>query len=310
MKTMNNPLVSVVIPTKNRSKFVLKAIESVMVQTYKNFEIIVVDDGSDIPLAPLLLEKFGNKIICIRNDKSCGAPVARNIGSKVAMGEFIAFLDDDDFWTENKLKMQVLKLMNNKSTGLVYSGFSYVYDDSTLFTSSPLLKGDFSGQLLEKNFIGSASIPLLRKKLYIECGGFDPSFVSCQDWELWIRIASKAGLDFVDDCLVFRSVHGDQITSNCFKKIEGREQLIEKHRELFLRHPFQLSKQYQRLGTLKLITNMPRSARKHFSESLKLYKLSIVSFLGFILSFLPHWCYGKILSRLAISRLGNITFYH
>ncbi|MEI6705033.1 MAG: glycosyltransferase family A protein, partial [Deltaproteobacteria bacterium] len=92
------PLVSVVVPSKNRQDLLACTLESVINQTYRRIEIIVVDDGSDTPLAPHLQFFFGNNVQCLRNEVSLGAAAARNRGAIAARGEFIAFLDDDDLW--------------------------------------------------------------------------------------------------------------------------------------------------------------------------------------------------------------------
>jgi glycosyltransferase involved in cell wall biosynthesis len=304
------PLISVVIPSKNRKEFLQKAIESVIGQTYQNVEIIVVDDGSDIPLNSMLMEQFGEKITCLRHEHSLGSPVARNTGASVARGDFIAFLDDDDIWKNDKLEKQVIVATLEDDVALVYSGFSYVYEGKVVYSSLPTKKGEIFKELVEKNFIGSSSIPLLKTRIFYDSGGFDVAFPSCQDWEMWIRISKKNKVSFVDEILVERTIHGNQITNDCIKKIQGRKQLVHKHIEDFLCYPKQLAKQLQRIATLNLIINNRKAARYYYMKSLGLNKVSGVTVAGFLISMLPYPVYVKFLSRFALSRFGSVIFYH
>ena len=119
--TEKYPLVSVIIPTYNRAKYLRQCIESVLSQDYPNLEIIVVDNGST-DNTPEILASFGNKIKCLKEEKG-GASASRNKGLRAARGEFIAFLDSDDFYLPGKISLSVRKLQEDHSVSLVYTDY-------------------------------------------------------------------------------------------------------------------------------------------------------------------------------------------
>ena len=118
------PLVSVIIPTYNRAKYLRQCIESALSQDYPNIEVIVVDNGSinSTSETPQILASFGNKIKCLKEEKK-GTSAARNKGLRAARGEFIAFLDDDDFYLPGKISLSVRKLQEDHSVSLVYTDY-------------------------------------------------------------------------------------------------------------------------------------------------------------------------------------------
>src|SRR6056297_3803158 len=120
--------VSIIIPTYNRKKLLKNAIQSVLKQTYKNLEIVIVDDGSSDGTQNLIDNINNNKIKYIRNEKSVGGSQARNIGINNSTGKYITFLDDDDEYLPEKIEKQVLKF-NNNNIGLVYTGVILNYID-------------------------------------------------------------------------------------------------------------------------------------------------------------------------------------
>jgi len=117
-----SPLVSVIIATYNRAHLIPQSIESVLSQTFKDYEIIVVDDGSSDNTKELLKNRYGESIIYIGKEKNEGLSAARNIGVKAAKGKYLAILDDEDIWLPEKLEMQIRLMQKNPSLGVVYCG--------------------------------------------------------------------------------------------------------------------------------------------------------------------------------------------
>lgn len=212
---MNNPLVSVVIPFFKAKEYILETIYSVLTQSYKNFEIIIVDDGSDEHF-PELLEFFGKNNIKYLKKGNGGPASARNLGAKEAQGELLAFLDADDLWDSEKLGKQVV-LMQTSGSQLVYSKkVDFVSETNELIR--PVYKcyrGDVLRQLIRNNFITNSSV-LLRKDVFEEVGGFveDRKYFSIEDYQLWLRVCSKFKCDFVDEELVRYRIHQNQISTN------------------------------------------------------------------------------------------------
>lgn len=193
-KIKQNPTVSVIIPTYNRAKILGKVIQSVLDQTYKDFEIIIVDDGSTDDTKQVLAQ-YKNKIIYIYQENQGGA-VARNTGINHANGKYIAFLDSDDLWFPQKLKKQVEILEQHDDFALVYTNILYIDDagrfKSPGYSSKKFLSGYmFKETLFRKIMCGHPPTWLIRKTCFEEIGSFDPDFRTSHDRDMIIRIAKK-----------------------------------------------------------------------------------------------------------------------
>ncbi|SDE66991.1 glycosyltransferase family 2 protein [Desulfuromonas thiophila] len=310
-----HPLVSVVIPSKNRLDFLLEALDSVFAQTYQNLEVIVVDDGSATPLGPMLKEKYGDRILFLRHEKSLGAPAARNAGARLASGEYIAFLDDDDLWLPEKISKQIECFKcASLPCALVGCSFAYVKNLASLMTCFAPYKVELEDGLfkllLSRNVIGGCSVPLIKREALTSVGGFDESFKSCQDWDLWLRLLHWGDAVFVPDVLLYRRVHEGQITSNLKHKIAGRKRLLAKFPEEFANFPRTRKEHLRRLATLSLLDDDRLSALNGYLNVLIQDMLDWRSFCGVLLSMLPLKC-GKILAeRAGAMRLNGTIFYH
>lgn len=308
---MDDYKVSIVIPTYNRSGFIKRAVESVLSQSWENVEVIIVDDNSPDDTERVVRSINDARVTYIKHDCNQGAPFARNTGLKESSGEFICFLDDDDYWRKDKVEKQLKTfLKSDLALGLVYSGFVYRYEDTEVEMAPPRRSGDVLSALLGSNFIGSTSVPMIRRSCLDVVGVFDLDFVSCQDWDLWVRIAQKYKVDFVAQPLVVRVAHGDQISGDCSKKIEGRERFVSKHMNLLLGSPKQLALQWQRLGTLKALSNDILSSRTYYRKSLLLKPFDWRTVAGTLLTFVPRSVRRKILWSQALVHYGDTTFYH
>ena len=234
-------MVSAIITTyKRKPEMVLRALDSILAQTYKDIEIIVVDDSpADYPLREdvknaVIGRKRDNQNVEIRyiaHEKNMGGCVARNTGMEAAKGEFLAYLDDDDEWLPEKIEKQ-MEVMQKTGVGLVYCG-NMVQDDQTglrTVAKKQYYRGKVFERLLFSNFIESTSYPLIRKESLIEVGGFDPSMQAAQDYDVWLRIAERYEIDYVPEALVLYHEHGgERITTNPRKKISGLECINQKY---------------------------------------------------------------------------------
>jgi glycosyltransferase involved in cell wall biosynthesis len=199
------PLVSIVIPTYNRAVTITRAINSVLKQTYQNFEIIVVDDGSNDNTEEIVSYFSDNRIRYIRHTTKQGGSAARNSGIKLVEGEYIAFLDSDDEWHPEKLQKQ-LNLFNNnhdENLGVVYCGFQVVDEFGKVFKHIiHKHRGYITLKLIEGNCVGTLSIILAKLSYVNSINGFDENFDSCQDWDLYIRLSKICKFDFIPEVLV------------------------------------------------------------------------------------------------------------
>ena len=205
------PKVSIIIPTYNREEFITETIKSVLNQTYKDFEIIVVDDGST-DNTKQKLELFKSKIKLIEQKNSERA-IARNNGVKNSSGEYIAFLDSDDLWIKNKLENQVNFLDEKKDFILTYGQSLRINEHGkSIKTAKRQIQG-YSGnvfeELLFRNFIVSAT-PLIRREQFERTTGFQTKYVPYEDWEFWIRLSLLGKFYFFNKPFSYYRIHKSQ----------------------------------------------------------------------------------------------------
>lgn len=307
----HNPLVSVVIPSKNRPDLVIATLVSVIDQTYDNIEILVVDDGSDMPLAPLLKDRFSDRVLCLRNDQSLGGAVARNRGAQSAHGDYIAFLDDDDLWLPKKLEMQVDAFSKHGvDIGVVYCGFDFLYKEEIVPRQNKYHNNcDLSIAVLSGCPFGSPT-PLIRKHYFDMVGGFDRELPSCQDWDLWIRLSKVCGFYPVKESLALYRIHGDQISTNLRKKIDGRKMVLAKHYDEIKNYPRVLSAHYSRIGSLCVLADEHVEARDFFSKALASNMFDGGSFVHLVLQFLCRPLEKWLIERFSVNTIDGIKVIH
>lgn len=237
---MKHKLISVVITTCNREKEILKrALDSVVSQTYQPIEIIVVIDQPSMAeeLSAFIAAHYGEFIRVCPNAKQMGACYSRNKGIEMAAGEYIAFLDDDDEWLPCKLEKQVQRM--RPGVTLVYSDYRVKSD--TLHIKPALNREYPVGNVLEKllvsDFIGGCSVPLLRAEDLKACGGFDLAFRSCQDYDVWMRMALRGEVACVKEVLSYYYVTDDSITSRFERRIQGWEKMLSKYEAYYNKYP-------------------------------------------------------------------------
>lgn len=193
-------LVTVIIPVYNRTATLLQAIKSVLAQTYQDLEILIVDDGSTLPVAQSLPADLDPRIRCIRLEENAGPARARNVGLQEARGEFVAFLDSDDEWLPHKLERQITALESQAedfqfdavATAFYISRTSAASHSSELFVPSSLLAG--SGQALWGCNISPGSTLVARRTLFDRVGVFREDLRRLEDWEWLLRIAVTENL--------------------------------------------------------------------------------------------------------------------
>ncbi|MED3644658.1 glycosyltransferase family 2 protein [Caldifermentibacillus hisashii] len=200
--------ISIIIPTFNRPTNLQRAIDSVIKQTFKNWELIIVDDNNPNTQSRFeterLLERYcklDKRIKYIKHNKNKNGAAARNTGIKLAKGKYIAFLDDDDEYLPNKLKLQYELLENsrNKCYGGVYSGFYIIRNKKIFKVFDEIKTGAFIKETLACEFeMGSGSNLFIRKEIIEELNGFDESFQRHQDYEFLVRFFEKYKLLAID----------------------------------------------------------------------------------------------------------------
>ncbi len=222
------PKISVIIPTYNRRHLLPFAIQSILDQTYTDFEIIVVDDASTDGTKEVLSRFKDKRIRYIRHGENRGISAARNTGIHASKGDFVAFLDDDDTHLPGKLMSQLNIIESSDlNVGLVYVGIQYVDEYGNPIGISLPSKSIWYG-LSHSDFIGGQT-PLVRKKCFDEIGVFDEDLPYFEDRDMWLRLSDKYKFTFVKAPLARIRQHSGRITRNYTRQLEGLERFHLKH---------------------------------------------------------------------------------
>jgi glycosyltransferase involved in cell wall biosynthesis len=234
---MRMPTVSVVVTCYNYGKFLKGCLDSVLGQSFADFEIILVNDGSTDNTDEVIEEFRGISNIKYIKQVNSGQAKAKNTGIRHATGSFIAFLDADDMWEENKLIKQ-MPLFSNESVGVVYSRARYINEQGQALDHVHLdgkylvpVSGSVTNNLFLDNFIPFSS-SIVRRDCLERCGVFDESLQMGIDWDLWLRISTVYEFNFVDQpLLIYRIGHAGQMSKN----LETRQQCTDRIMSNFLR---------------------------------------------------------------------------
>jgi hypothetical protein len=204
------PLISVIIPTHNGERTLGETIESVLRQTFTNWELIVIDDGST-DSTPAILSQIADSRLKVFSYDNAGVAASRNRGLAHASGAFVAFLDHDDLWTPDKLQAQCRALQRNPQAAVAYSLVDCI-DASGHFlhpASRITESGDVHARLLLTDFVDTTSNPLIRRRALDKVGGFNPSFAGADDWEILLRLAARNPFVCVPEVQVLYREHPD-----------------------------------------------------------------------------------------------------
>jgi len=221
------PAVSIIVPTYNRAQYLVEAIQSVLEQTFHDYEIIVVDDGSTDDTKAALQKKniFKNIIYIYQNN--CGLKSAvRNIGIQAAKGKYIAFLDSDDKWLPLKLEKQVDILEKDPNCALVCSNAYILKDDvptqELYVQSETMVSGNVFQKLLHNNFIINSSV-VVRKNILQKLGGLDEDRIikSSEDYDLWLRVGRLYAITSISEPLTFYRIHEGNISKDVLNTYRG-----------------------------------------------------------------------------------------
>jgi glycosyltransferase involved in cell wall biosynthesis len=203
--------VSVIILTYNRADRLTEAIESVLNQTFRDLELIIVDNYSSDNTQSVVDSFHDERIRYFKNKNRGFLGINRNFGIEKAKGEYIAFLDDDDLWLPEKLEKQVKLMDSNKELGLVYAD-CYIMDEAgslwekTYFASRKPIRGAALKGLLQENTIAILTA-MVRKEALDRVGGFSTKYIIAQDYDLWLRIVQDYPIDFIDEPLAKYRLH-------------------------------------------------------------------------------------------------------
>jgi len=222
--------VSIIIPVYNGEKYISQALESVLMQTYSEFEVIIVDDGST-DATKSSVASYNDSRIAYFYKENGGLSSARNYGIQLSVGEYIAFLDADDIWQPEKLQKQVDFLDSHPDFGIVGCDFQFMNDEGKLFGIVRMRKfypqdGVNLANLLKHSFLLPSSI-MVRKNVIDDVGVFDPGFDGAEDIEFFLRVFKKYPLGIVDDVLLRYRI-GHPSLSRGFRSYQVREKVFDR----------------------------------------------------------------------------------
>jgi len=291
-KASNQPLVSVILPTYNRAHIVSKSLQSVLAQTYRNFEVIVIDDSSTDNTKEIItnIACKDSRVKYFRNNENKGPSGVRNVGIKLSIGEFIAFQDDDVEWYPHKLEKQVnLLKMLPENFGVVYSGFYKLIKKEKIYIPENYIfpkEGNIHNSLLKGNFVDTPSI-LARKSALLDVGFFDEKLPMWVDWELVIRLSKKYLFKLIDEPLYISYDTPNSVSKqNSTILTHTIKYILEKHFTDFKKDKKTLANWYFNCGRNYILDTQKKLGLKYLKFALNNNPFQIKFLIAFITAFL------------------------
>lgn len=225
------PALTIIIPAYNVERYVLDAVQSALGQTYRDLEVVVVDDGSTDRTAELLASVEDPRLRVIRQENR-GLSGARNAGIRAARGRYIGFLDADDRWMPEKAEHQLAVMEADSLIGITYCHSRYI-DEAGAETGRVLFSRSRQptlAQMIRRNRVGNGSTPIVRAACFEEAGYFDETLRSCEDWEMWVRILRQTPYvaRLVPEILTCYRVNTESLSMDFDPFIENAERAVAK----------------------------------------------------------------------------------
>ena len=233
---MNTINVSIIMPTFNSSRWVTDSIQSVLEQSYKKWELIIIDDGSTDNTLDVINHFLLDKRITLTIQANLGPAEARNHGISKAVGKYLAFLDSDDLWNPNKLELQLRYLASKEECDMVHTNYNYFYEN--LSNSKPFKQTEWFSHWPEKerllicDNIGTLTV-LVKKNIVENLGGFNKEFIGTEDWDLWIRISKTSIIHKMNDDTARYRIHTTGISQSHMKHFIELEKVYNQNVFIF-----------------------------------------------------------------------------
>lgn len=276
---MNNFLVSCILTTYNRSYVLKRSLNSIINQTYKNLEILVIDDCSSDNTKEIVKIYNDSRIKYIRHNLNKGLAQARNTGMENSTGEFMAFLDDDDEWLPHKLKEQLKVFQNSelKNLGMVMCGMRRI-NGLNVKEQKEVLRGNLMNKMLiDQPFVGNGSCALIKKDIYQKYGGFDVRYKRGIDGYYFCKISKNYEIDFCDQILVnyyediFDRISNYQNLDKIKEALKSNFLIFEENKNIIERYPNKKARLNLRIAEYYILLNDYNNVLKFFFKSMKRY---------------------------------------
>jgi glycosyltransferase involved in cell wall biosynthesis len=275
----DHPLVSVIIPSYNRERLIIKSVNSVLNQTFTDYEILIIDDASTDNTKEVIDNLKLENIRYFRLEKNGGQCIARNFGIKQAKGDYIAFLDSDDEWLPRKLELQVKCFEEGPDNlGCVY-GFCYQTDvikNETITVNENFHRGNIRNTLIEGFCPPTPSLFMVKKSALQDVSGFDEKLITFVDLDIWIRLSEKYHFDYIEEPIIVKYEQiGDQYVNNFEKRYNGYKLFMNKWRDIIIREAgeqslFILESHLTNSLVTPILNHPPKNLRKHIFKLIKL----------------------------------------
>jgi glycosyltransferase involved in cell wall biosynthesis len=288
------PQVSVVLPTFNRADVLGRSIQSVLSQSFTDFELIVVDDASQDNTISVVHSFTDPRIRYIKNKENLGGAESRNVGIQHAQAEIIAFQDSDDEWRPMKLEKCVRELRDNKDLIGVYSAYWQINGNNVRYMpiSQPSkIDEDMNKALLWGSFVGTPTA-VVYKKYINDCSGFDKEMPRFQDWELFIRLSSRGKFLFIDEPLILSYCTPGSISTNILRGLNAFERIYEKNKVAIKKDKKLYAAWKARIGDAQMRSGSPTDGHKNLFASIKLNPFNM-----------------RYLLKMIFSVFENVNFY-
>lgn len=284
-----SPLVSVIIPTYNRASIIERAIQSVLKQSYRNLEIIVVDDASKDNTNEIVRNIKDNRLIYKYHEKNKGPSSARNTGIKAASGEYISFQDSDDVWHTQKLEKQMNYILNKPTlkSCVVYSRILRLENNKKTNIPSESVErkeGNIYRYLLKGNFIAMPSI-VVHRGCFNKTGLFDEELKILEDWDLILRLSKYFRFEYINEPLVISYHTPKGVNSNYAELGKALEKILLKNYEDYKSDKKILAKMHYNIGYYSCLEeNNYIKGKKCFKEAFKIEPHNIKYFISMVAS--------------------------
>jgi glycosyltransferase involved in cell wall biosynthesis len=291
---IEKPLVSVVIPYYNGERFIEEAVGSVIRQSYRNWELLLVDDGSQ-EKPEKILAKYGydKRFRYIRHEYNKGIAATRNTGMRAAKGEYIAFLDQDDIWLNDKLKKQIkVFMLATDNPGMVCTGMYFVDSRGVIFSRFNGYDDKNQNKMIKDMFFSSknsGSIMMIKKQCVNETGFFDENFYAYDDFDYWMRTAKKFKIKYLNLPFVKKRFHE---SNTSLDNLSVFPDTLKAYYNACQIHPFlnkyknkKIAHTYCKYGFVILSDNHMKLGRKYLLKAIQYSCFCWPAFIIYIFSF-------------------------
>lgn len=222
------PLITVIIPSYNRANFIEETLQSVLNQTFKDYEVIIVDDGSADNTLEVLREYEANPKVCIYSQENKGCPAALNFGIKMAKGKYICWLSSDDLWYTDKLEKQIELFLKNDHLGMIYTDVDIIDENGSIIQKHYKAAGIDMPLPARIRFINGCST-MIKRECFEVVGMFDESLKHCHDSDMWFRIGERYRMLRIPSPLVKYRIGNESLSSNLYDIAKYPAILMIKH---------------------------------------------------------------------------------